>query len=138
MANFSSKRLRSGLDQHQAAGRTASAAEEGAAGNGPSPVGPQQGNAHRDELNPQASVHGTREAWPRSSQRNLEAGEEEEEKDNLDSSMGIGPVSHRSLAGSGLAAAAVSQKSLRAAHMSGKSFGSSGSNADAKTLLADH
>lgn len=90
---------------------------------------------HRDELNPQASVNGTREAWP----RNPEAGEEEEEN-NLDSSMGIGPVSHRSLASSGLAAAsdaaAVSQKSLRAGHMSGKSFGSSGGTADAKTLLA--
>ncbi|KAL8967025.1 MAG: hypothetical protein Q9197_005665, partial [Variospora fuerteventurae] len=120
LANFSSKRLRSGLHQHQAAGGTASAAEEGAAGNGPSPVGSQQGATHRDELNPRTSVNGTREAWPRSSQRDPEAGEEEEEENNLDSSMGIGPVSHRSLASSGLAAAtdaaAVSQKSLRAAH----------------------
>lgn len=131
MASYSSKKLRSGLDQHTAADRTISTAEEGTAGNGPSPVGPLEGvaaAAHGDELNPQAAVRVNRVPGLALSQRKLRALEEEE--NNLDSSMGIGPVSHRSLASSGSAAvtegAAVSQKTIREAHMSGNSFGSSG------------
>ena len=131
MANYSSKKLRSGLDQHTAADRTISTAKEGTAGNGPSSVGPLEGipaAAHGDELHPQASVRVNQVPGLALSQRKLRALEEEE--NNLDSSMGIGPVSHRSLASSGSAAAtegaAVSQKTIREAHMSGKSFGSSG------------
>ena len=144
MASYSSKKLRSGLDQHKAADRTASVAEERAVRNGPSPVGPlesKSAGAHGDELNPQASVSGNQEAGPALSQGQQEVLEEEEEN-NLNSSMGIGPVSHRSLASSGSAAAtegaAVLQKTFRAAHISGKSFGSSGRQADVKGMLRNH
>ena len=122
---YSSKKLRTGLKQHTAAGKTVSDAEEGAAANGPSPVGPLEGG---NTANPQTAVNGTRQTDTKS-ERNLE--ELQGHNLELDSSMGNGPVSHRSLASNGSAAAAkegaiVSHKNLGASHFSGRSFGSSG------------
>ena len=112
LAKYSSKKLRTGLTQDSAAKGPGTDLEQG---NGPSPEGPLTTNlpvenralAHRDK---------------------------EEHESNLDSSMGIGPVSHRSLAshGSGLGseAAVASRKAFSA-----KSFGSSGGAKSVQSLV---
>lgn len=118
MGKYSSKKLRAGPKHNTALGRTVSDAEEGAVANGLSPV---EGGSARHEANPEATLNGSRQADSEGLQGN---------KLELDSSMGNGPVSHRSLASSGSAAAreaaSASQKTLGGTNFSAKSFGSSG------------
>lgn len=123
MGKYSSKKLRTGLKQHTAAGKTASDVEEGGAGNGPSPVGPLEGNPARNTANLQANVNGGSHDDVTTGR---DVGELQGHNLELDSSMGNGPVSHRSLASNGSAAAVVSHKNLGANQLSAKSFGSSG------------
>ena len=98
-------------------------------GNSPSPVGPLEGNLARDDADLPGTLSGDKEIGM------VSQGAAAEQENNLDSSMGIGPVSFRSLASSGSAvaseAAPVSGRTLSGNVLSGKSFGSSGRVCDA-------
>jgi len=124
LGKYSSKKLRTGLKHSTAADRTVADAKEGAAANGLSPVGPLEGHSPARH---EATVNGSRQA-DGVFERDLEG--LQGNKLELDSSMGNGPVSHKSMASVSLAAAregaSVSQKALGATHLSAKSFASSG------------
>lgn len=124
LSNFSSKKLRSGVNRNKADKSTKDDTEQGATGNSASPVGPSEDNLARDEANFPVTLNGDKEI-AMVSQRVAA-----EQENNLDSSMGIGPVSFKSLASSTSAAASeaapVSGKTLSGNALSGRSFGSSG------------